>query len=338
VGEVAAARGAGDAANPSTAATRPGGRRRTAARPARTTTERSAGRARGARNPRLGRGGRVTSPSADPGQSKRRRLADRLADGFGSGKGILAVVGIGAAEMAWNLIPGLPHFDPPPFILLSFGITLATNILGQLNLMKKNRRDVQVHSQLARSYRTNRDVLRTMVAENARLDRELERRGLVYEGVELWTEEDLAEDLAASTPRQPAGRRTIGDRISDFAGSWPGVFTTIGIGAVEIAWNSIRFLPSFDPFPFFGLNLFMSAATTLLGQQLLRKEQEQDAIDDVNRQADAEINQEEVRQGLAIQEKEQMISQFDERASRAPRRARTRRSPPAAAQSPANQL
>jgi uncharacterized membrane protein len=240
--------------------------------------------------------------------AKKTPLGDRIVDKAATRSGKLAFVALVAAEIGWNLIPGLPQFDPTRFVL-NLSITLGTNALGQLILMKKNRRQARIEKQLAKKYRDNREVLRGLIRENTWLDNQLETRELTYVGPirTLWTEADLIEH----TPEERPHKRTLGDRVLGFVGSGRGVFAFLGVGAAEIAFNSIPFLPHFDGFPFTQLNLGFSLATAMLGLVNLDQENQQDARDDVGRQADVRVTYEAKRLERSIEKKQRMIDEYD---------------------------
>lgn len=57
-------------------------------------------------------------------------------------------------------------------------------------------------------------------------------------------------------------RKSVGERISDGVakvyGSWNFILSLSSIFLLWISWNSVNFLPHFDPFPFILLNLLLS--------------------------------------------------------------------------------
>ncbi|MGI4758064.1 MAG: DUF1003 domain-containing protein [Janthinobacterium lividum] len=75
----------------------------------------------------------------------RRGLVDRLADTIGSFTGSMSFVAIHAAWfLLWflintGLIPGIPRFDPYPFILLAMIVSVEGVLLSTFVLMKQNR-------------------------------------------------------------------------------------------------------------------------------------------------------------------------------------------------------
>jgi uncharacterized membrane protein len=71
-----------------------------------------------------------------------RTFADRVAEGVARfGGSILFVwvhVGLFAAWIAWNVMPGLPHFDPYPFTFLTLCVSLEAIFLSSFILISQN--------------------------------------------------------------------------------------------------------------------------------------------------------------------------------------------------------
>ena len=76
---------------------------------------------------------------------KSRTVSDRLADLIGGFSGSMAFVALHVFWFsAWflintGLIPGIPHFDPYPFILLAMVVSVEGVLLSTFVLMKQNR-------------------------------------------------------------------------------------------------------------------------------------------------------------------------------------------------------
>lgn len=79
------------------------------------------------------------------GLEERRGLVDRVADTIGSFTGSMSFVAIHAGWfLLWFLIntgaiPGVPRFDPYPFILLAMIVSVEGVLLSTFVLMKQNR-------------------------------------------------------------------------------------------------------------------------------------------------------------------------------------------------------
>lgn len=67
------------------------------------------------------------------------RIGDNIANFTGSFKFVFVHLGIFAVWITWNLVPGLPHFDPKPFSLLGTIVALEAIILASVILMRQSR-------------------------------------------------------------------------------------------------------------------------------------------------------------------------------------------------------
>jgi uncharacterized membrane protein len=71
-----------------------------------------------------------------------RSLSDRVAEGVARFCGSITFVWIHAALFAgwigWNSLPGLPHFDPYPFIFLTLCVSLEAIFLASFILISQN--------------------------------------------------------------------------------------------------------------------------------------------------------------------------------------------------------
>ena len=82
-------------------------------------------------------------------------LAERIASlvGWPLIAGQSAVI---AGWITWNVLPGLPHFDPYPFILLNLGLSLQAAYTGPVLLIAARRQEER-DRELAE--KTDRDIL-----------------------------------------------------------------------------------------------------------------------------------------------------------------------------------
>jgi uncharacterized membrane protein len=75
------------------------------------------------------------------GQSQ-RTFADRVAEGVARFGGNIVFVWVHAALfaawIAWNVMPGLPHFDPYPFTFLTLCVSLEAIFLSSFILISQN--------------------------------------------------------------------------------------------------------------------------------------------------------------------------------------------------------
>ena len=104
-----------------------------------------------------------------------------------------------ASWVLWNWLPGLPHFDPFPFMLLSLGVSLEAIFLSTFVLMKQNRmakrEDLRAHMDLQINLLSEREmtlVLQLLQRISTRLGLRLSTRE-----IEELTEEVSVEDLAS---------------------------------------------------------------------------------------------------------------------------------------------
>ena len=116
------------------------------------------------------------------------RIADLIAEFSGSIPFLLVNLAWFVVWIAWNSIPGLPHFDPYPFGFLTMVVSLEAIFLSIFVLVSQNRQ-------------TAKDRLRSEADYQVNLKAELEITHL-HEKVDF-----LTEELLARLPR--AERKTI---------------------------------------------------------------------------------------------------------------------------------
>jgi len=132
-----------------------------------------------------------------------RSRSERIADAIGGFTGSLTFVLIHAALFAcwigWNLLPGLRHFDPFPFMLLGLFVSTEAIFLSTFVLMKQNRmakrEDLRAHLDLQINLLSEREM--TLVLQL--LQRISTRLGvrLSTQEIEELTEEVSVESLAS---------------------------------------------------------------------------------------------------------------------------------------------
>jgi len=131
-----------------------------------------------------------------------RTISDRIADTIGGFSGTPAFVAIHVllfgGWILWNLLPGVPKFDPFPFLLLSVCVSVEAIFLSTFVLMKQNRmakrEDLRAHLDLQINLLSEREM--TLVLQL--LQRISTRLGvrLSTDEIEQLTEETSIEDLA----------------------------------------------------------------------------------------------------------------------------------------------
>ena len=72
-------------------------------------------------------------------RTQAERLSDRVAEAVGSLPFVVAHLGVFAAWMLFNSLPGAHHFDPRPFSLLSTIVGLEAILLASFILMRQAR-------------------------------------------------------------------------------------------------------------------------------------------------------------------------------------------------------
>jgi len=143
-----------------------------------------------------------------------RTATDRIADSIAAFTGSLKFVVLHAALFAlWfavnlGLVPGVPRFDPYPFLLLSLVVSLEAIFLSTFVLVKQNRmsrrEDLRAHLDLQINLLTEREM--TIVLQM--LERISARMGVypsseeLRELVEETSVEDVAQQLQKNLPEE----------------------------------------------------------------------------------------------------------------------------------------
>jgi len=117
----------------------------------------------------------------------------------------------------------------------------------------------------------------------------------------------------------------IADAIAEFSGSISFLFLNAAAFAGWIVWNSLSFLPHFDPYPFGFLTMVMSVEAIFLSIFVLISQNRQTAKDRLRADAEYEVNLKAELEVAHLHEKmdfltEQMLARLPkaERASRVP--------------------
>lgn len=119
--------------------------------------------------------------------SERRSLSDRIADAIANFVGTVVFVAchlalfIGWAAINTGLIPGLPPFDPFPFIFLCLLVSLEGVLMSTFVLIKQNRMsqraDERAHLDLQINLLTEKEVTK-IIAMLERLSHRLDAHGV----------------------------------------------------------------------------------------------------------------------------------------------------------------
>ena len=131
--------------------------------------------------------------------NRNRTLADRIADRIGGFSGSLTFVMIHLAGFTvWillntGLVPGLPRFDPFPYMLLSVAVSIEAIFLSTFVLMKQNRmsrrEELRAHLDLQINLLSEREM--TLVLQM--LQRISTRLGVRLSGEDI---EELSEETS----------------------------------------------------------------------------------------------------------------------------------------------
>jgi uncharacterized membrane protein len=84
-----------------------------------------------------------------------QRLSDRLTRGAGSWTFILGFLGLLAVWMAVNVVAGVRHWDPYPFILLNLVLSCVAAIQAPIILMSQNREEARDRLRAEADYEVN---------------------------------------------------------------------------------------------------------------------------------------------------------------------------------------
>ena len=117
----------------------------------------------------------------------------------------------------------------------------------------------------------------------------------------------------------------IADAIAEFSGSISFLFLNAGAFAAWIIWNSLSFVPHFDPYPFGFLTMVMSVEAIFLSIFVLISQNRQTAKDRLRADAEYEVNLKAELEVAHLHEKmdfltEQMLARLPktERVARVP--------------------
>lgn len=83
------------------------------------------------------------------------RIADSVSSFVGSWPFLIIQSTIIVGWIAWNSIPGLPHFDEAPFILLTLILSLQAAYAAPIIMMSQNRQSDRDRVQAVEDYETN---------------------------------------------------------------------------------------------------------------------------------------------------------------------------------------
>lgn len=83
------------------------------------------------------------------------RIADSVSSFVGSWPFLIIQSAIILVWVAWNTIPGLPHFDEFPFILLTLVLSLQAAYAAPIIMMSQNRQSDRDRIQAMEDFETN---------------------------------------------------------------------------------------------------------------------------------------------------------------------------------------
>ncbi|MBA3913174.1 MAG: DUF1003 domain-containing protein [Acidobacteriales bacterium] len=135
----------------------------------------------------------VVAIAMEQALEERRNIVDRIADAIGGFSGSMTFVAIHVVWfVSWfvintGLVPGVPRFDPYPFILLAMIVSVEGVLLSTFVLMKQNRMqkridvrdqlnlqiDLLAEKEVTKSLQLLRAVCKKLEIEEVALDSEL---------------------------------------------------------------------------------------------------------------------------------------------------------------------
>jgi uncharacterized membrane protein len=72
-----------------------------------------------------------------------QKLADKVADTMGSWRFIVGQATVLGLWALWNVLPGVPHFDPYPFIFMNLALSCQAAFAAPIIMMSQNRQSEQ---------------------------------------------------------------------------------------------------------------------------------------------------------------------------------------------------
>lgn len=103
------------------------------------------------------------------------RLADRMAAEVGSWTFLIAQSAILAGWIALNVLPGVPHWDNSPFVLLNLVFSFASAYTAPIVLMSQNRQAEQDRQKAEKNHHVNQSAADNIELLHAKMDNLLEQ-------------------------------------------------------------------------------------------------------------------------------------------------------------------
>ena len=148
----------------------------------------------------------------------KRTTADRIAEFVAKFCGSITFVWIHAVVfgcwLAWNLLPGLPHFDPYPFTFLTLVVSLEAIFLSSFILISQN------YEMRVTERRSQLDLQINLLAEqeNTKILQMLDR---MARKMELTDEDDPEIRVLEQATRPETLARQIDDALREHSGQTP---------------------------------------------------------------------------------------------------------------------
>ncbi len=116
------------------------------------------------------------SQKTDSDSTMGQRLADAMAAKVGSWAFLTAQTSILAAWVTFNSIPGLPHWDQQPFILLNLVFSFASAYTAPIVLMSQNRQSEEDRRNSHIDHEVNRTASQNIELLHQKLDTHEQQR------------------------------------------------------------------------------------------------------------------------------------------------------------------
>ncbi|UBF30567.1 DUF1003 domain-containing protein (plasmid) [Kovacikia minuta CCNUW1] len=117
----------------------------------------------------------IQSPAKKP-STFGQRLADRLASKVGSWPFLIGQSTILAGWIGFNLMPGVPHWDEQPFILLNLVFSFASAYTAPIVLMSQNRQSEEDRESANHNYQINLQAAQNIRLLQEKLDTEYSQK------------------------------------------------------------------------------------------------------------------------------------------------------------------
>jgi uncharacterized membrane protein len=106
----------------------------------------------------------------------------------------------------------------------------------------------------------------------------------------LATHETLSENVEEEFDEKRTFGEVVSDHLASFGGSWVFILSFLGLLVVWMAFNVVRGIETFDPYPFILLNLVLSCLAALQAPIIMMSQKRQEAKDRLRSLNDYQVN------------------------------------------------